>query len=92
MDGEHCLRGFSNRDIRSRMTGTRWLQACASDAKNACGNVGRRFRRLHAHRLIARVPRTRRWRVTSYGRQATGTSLDLREHHVPNVYTTAAVA
>ena len=27
MTGEHCLHGFTNRDIRSRLTGTRWLRA-----------------------------------------------------------------
>jgi hypothetical protein len=92
LDGEHCLRGFTNRDIRSRLTGTRWLRACASDEKKASAKVGRCFRRLHAHGLIATIPRTRRWRVTAYGRQAMGTSLYLREHHFPNVYATAAAA
>ena len=91
MDGEHCLRGLSNRDLRSRLTGTRWLRASASNPKKARAKVGRCFRRLHAHGLIARIPRTRRWRVTSYGRQAMGTLLDLHEHHFPNVYATAAV-
>jgi hypothetical protein len=27
MAGEHCLHGFTSRDIRSRLTGTRWLRA-----------------------------------------------------------------
>jgi hypothetical protein len=39
-----------------------------------------------AHGLIAKIPRTRRWRVTRYGRQVMGTSVYLREHHFPNVY------
>jgi hypothetical protein len=29
--------------------------------------VSRSFRRFHAHRLIAEIPRTRRWRVPSMG-------------------------
>lgn len=92
MDGEHCLRGFTNRDIRSQLTKTRWLRSCADDPKKASAKVGRCFRRLHAHGLIAKIPRTRRWRVTAYGHQAMGTSLYLREHHFPNVYATAAAA
>ena len=46
--------------------------------------------RLHAHGLIAKSPRTRRWRVTNYGRNVMGTSLYLREHHFPNVYSGVA--
>ena len=44
----------------------------------------------HAHGLIAKIPRTRRWRVTNYGRNVMGTSLYLREHHFPNVYSGVA--
>jgi hypothetical protein len=70
MAGEHCLRGFTNRDIRSKLTRTRWLRSCADDPKKDRAKVGRCFRRLHAHRLFANIPRTRRWRVTAYGHQA----------------------
>ena len=86
MAGEHCLHGFTNRDIRSQPTNTRWLRSCADDPKKASAKVGRCSRRLHAHDLIAKIPRTRRWRVTNYGSNVMGTSLYLREHHFPNVY------
>ena len=43
--------------------------------------------RIHVLGLIAKIPRTRRWRVTNYGRNFMGTSQYLlREHHSPNVY------
>ena len=42
--------------------------------------------RIHTHGLIAKISRTRRWLVTNYGRNVMGTSLYLREHHLPNVY------
>lgn len=61
-------------------------RACADDPKKASAKVGRCFRRLHAHGLIAKIPRTRRWRVTDYGRKVMGTTMYLREHHFPNVY------
>jgi hypothetical protein len=86
MVGEHCLHGFTSRDIRSRLSGTRWLRTCADDPKKVSAKVGRCFRRLHAHGLIAKIPRTRRWRVTHYGRKVMGTTMYLREHHFPNVY------
>jgi hypothetical protein len=40
---------------------------------------------VDAHGLIAKVPRTRRWRVTDYGRNVIGTTMYLREHHFQNV-------
>ena len=86
MDGEHSLRGFTNRDIRSQLTKARWLHSCADDPKQASAKVGRCFRRLHAHGLIAKIPRTRRWPVTDYGCKLMGTTMYLREHHFPNVY------
>jgi hypothetical protein len=86
MAGEHCLHGFTNRDIRSRLSGRRWLRACADDPKNASAKVGRCFRRLHAHGVIAEIPRTRRCRVTDYGHKAMGAAIYLREHHFRNVY------
>jgi hypothetical protein len=49
MVGEHCLHGFTNRDIRSRLTSTRLLRSCADDPKKASARVSRCFRRLHAH-------------------------------------------
>jgi hypothetical protein len=92
MGGEHSLHGFTGRDIRSQPTKTRWLRSCADEPKKASAKVGRCFRRLHSHGLIAKITRTRRWRVTAYGHQAMSTSLHLREHHFPNVCGTAAAA
>ena len=50
--------------------------------------VSRAFRRSHAHGLIAKIPRTRRWRVTAYG-QVMEASFCLRDH-VPNGYSRIA--
>jgi hypothetical protein len=52
------LHGFTNRDIRSQLSGTRWLGACADDPKKASAKVGRCFRPLHARGLIDKIPRT----------------------------------
>lgn len=86
MVGEHCLHGFTSRDIRSRLSGTRWLRTCADDPKKVSAKVGRCFRRLHAHGLIAKIPRTRRWRVSDHGCKVMGSTMYLRERHFPNVY------
>lgn len=85
MAGEHSLHGFTHRDIRTSLARAPLLRACATDPKRARASVGRCFRRLRAHGLIARVPRTRRRRVTDYRRTVMGTTMCLREHHFLNV-------
>lgn len=45
----------------------------------------RAFVLARAHRLIAKIPQTRRWRMTHDGRNVMGTWLVLREHRFPNV-------
>ena len=86
MAGEHCLRGFTNRDVREQLASTAHLRACGHDPRKQSAKVSRTFHRLHAHGLIAQIPHTRPWRVTTYGRHVMGTSLYLREHHFPNAY------
>jgi len=71
--------------MREQLTSTRLLRSCADDPKKANAKVTRCFRRLHAPGLIAKIPRTRCWRVTRYAQQVMGTSLYLREHQFPNV-------
>ncbi len=73
--------GRSNASLR--------LRSCADDPKKDSAKISLGFRRSHAHGLISKIPRTRRWRVTDYGHQAIGTSLYLREHHFTNVYSGA---
>jgi len=90
MDGEHCLRGFTNRDIRSKLQSTQHLRSIGQDRKKASSKVSRIFRRFHAHGLIAKIPRSRRWRVTHYGRGVMGTALYLREHDFARAYARSA--
>jgi hypothetical protein len=40
--------------------------------------VTRLFRRLDAHGLIAKIPRSRRWRVSLVGRRTMSTAIKLR--------------
>jgi hypothetical protein len=86
MDRGHCLRGFTNRDIRIRLQSTQHLRPYAQDRKKASSKVSRIFRRFHAHGLIAKLPGSRRWRVTLYGRRVMGTALYIREHDFIRVH------
>ena len=91
MDGNHCLRGFSNRDIRERLARTPLFKDCPNNSKRApTGKVTRIFRRFRAHGLIAKVPRTRRWRVTTYGRRVMAAALYMRQCDFPRFYAQGA--
>ena len=90
MAGEHCLKGFSNRDIRDRLTSSSHLRTCDKNPRKQSAKVSRIFRRFRAHGLIAKIPHTRRWRVTRYGRRVMGTALYLRDHQFPRAYSQIA--
>jgi hypothetical protein len=90
MDGEHYLRGFTNRDIRNKLQSTLHLKSCGLDPKKQSSKISRTFRRFHAHGLIAKVSRTRRWRVTLYGQRVMGTALYLRDADFPRMYSAPA--
>ena len=90
MDGEHCLKGFNNRNIRAKLQSTQHLVSCVKNRKKESAKVSRIFRRFHAHGLIAKIPRTRRWRVTLYGRRVMGSSLYIRNLDFPRAYSLMA--
>lgn len=76
--------------IQAQLESTSHLNSCGHDPRKQSAKVSRIFRRFHAHGLIAKISRTRRWRVTRYGRQVMSTPLYLREHHFPNAYSRIA--
>ena len=91
MAGEHCIRGFSNADIRQRLENSPHLQDL-QDARRQSAKVSRILNRFHVHRLIAKIPHTRRWRVSDRGRQVMAASLRLREVSFPTLYSQQAAA
>ena len=69
MAGEHCVRGFTIREIRSQLASSVPPRACAHDPRKQSMKLSPTFRRFHAHGLLARIPHARRWRRTHYRRQ-----------------------
>jgi len=69
MAGEHCLAGLTNADIRARLADSPHLRHFKGDEKRESAEVSRILSRFHAHRPIAKIPGTRRWRVTDRGRR-----------------------
>jgi hypothetical protein len=74
LDGDHVPRGFRNPDIREPLFG------CPKPLRferRASAAVGRLLKRLHVRHLVAKIPRTRRWRVTERGRHLLGLAVQL---------------
>ena len=62
----------------------------AAEAAQHSGQVTRLLRRLHIHQLIAKIPRSRRWRVSRRGRRVMAAAIKLREVAYPSLYAEAA--
>jgi hypothetical protein len=48
------------------------------------------LRRIYAHRLIAKTPHSRRWRVFLSGRRVMAAAVTLRQVAYPSLYADAA--
>jgi len=80
LDGDHIARGFRNQDIRTALHGP--------DGKlpgRRSAAVGRLLKRLHQRQMIAKIPRTRRWRVTETGRRLLSLTVTLYRETWPQL-------
>jgi len=82
LDGDHIARGFRNADIREPLFGHPKPSALQRRASAA---VGRLLKRLQVRHLVAKVPRTRRWRVTQRGRHLLGVAVQLYQRTWPEL-------
>ncbi len=83
--GGHHVRGFTNRDIRERLAELKALGPRTRSAQKLSAKVSR----LHVYGLIAKIPRSRRWRITKTGLRVVGSALKLREQTFPDLYASA---
>lgn len=74
LSGDHLLRGLRNAEIRESLCGP---VADPRERQRQANRVTRLLKRLHVRGLIAKIPRTRRWRVTAHGHQLLGTLVRL---------------
>jgi len=90
INGEHSLKGFTKRDIRRKLETTLQFKTWNKDPKQQSSKVGRILRKFHAHGLIAKISRTRSWKVTAYGNRVMATALYLRDSDFPRAYPSRA--
>jgi predicted transcriptional regulator len=82
MRGEHLMQGFCNRDIRQHLVApTRTVQ----QARRISARISRLLKRLHAHGLIAKVQRSRRWRITQKGHWLMSAILTIHHDNYPQI-------
>jgi hypothetical protein len=79
--GEHLIQGFRNRDIVRRLYPDRPVSQSIRQQRSR--KITRLLRMLWTHRLIAKIPRSRRWRVTTQGRRLMSSTMVLRHVDVP---------
>jgi hypothetical protein len=81
MRGEYSLQGFANRNLCGTLFPLSSPDPAESRRRRA--RVSRLLKRLHVHGLIAKIPRTRRWRVTPKGHALMTTVLILHHESYP---------
>jgi hypothetical protein len=86
--GEHRLQGFRNKDLARQLyaKGTK----DPAEGRRRCGRVSRLIQLLRAHGLVAKIPRTRRYRVTARGELLMSAALKVKEIHLPKKISEAA--
>ncbi len=87
MRGEHLISGFRNRDLRCRLCRP---GVTGRDRRRQAAGVSRLLKRLHVHGLIAKIPRSRRWRATAKGQPVMAMALTLHHEEYPRYLTAKA--
>jgi len=62
----------------------------AAADRRSSAQVSRLVKRLHLRGLVAKIPRSRRWRITQLGHTVLGAAIHLREDQFPAAYFKAA--
>ena len=83
-DGRYLISGFRNRDIG------KVIFPDMEDAKKLSSKTSRTLRKLRQHGLIKKVPRSRRYHVTSKGRRIMGVLIELYHKDYPELMAKAA--
>ena len=84
---QHTINGFKNRDLARRLY--RHPPQDADEAHRRCERVSRLIVKLRGHGLVAKVPRSRLYRVTHYGNRVLSAAISLHDDSYPDKYLAA---
>src|ERR1700677_496540 len=73
--GDHIAQGFRKHDIRAKLYPKEKNNKKDRQRQRHSAGVGSMLKRLHVRGLVAKVPRSRRWRITDQGRRILGAAL-----------------
>jgi hypothetical protein len=90
LSGANTINGFRNQDIRARLSGSAFLRSCGRCIAKQSAKISRLLKRFHIYGLIAKVPRTRRWRLTKRGWALLSAAISLKEQTFPVLYAQAS--
>lgn len=76
LKGEHRIHGFRNRDIAEVLQPLK--NPTKADDRKRMAKVSRQLRILKAHKLIAKIPRSHRYRITPNGDSLMGAVIKMR--------------
>lgn len=80
--GEHHLHGLRNRDVARHLFGE--APTDARERRRQSARVSRLLQLLRAHGLLAKIQRSRRYRVTRLGHQLMSAAVAVRYKYFPN--------
>jgi len=80
LDGSHCINGFRNKDLRNHVFDN---AKTAEETKKLSSKATRIIRKLRVHKLIAKIPRSTRYKVTDKGFRILSVSLKLKKKDFP---------
>lgn len=86
--GDNTINGFRNRDLARRLY--RRPAHDIDEAHRRCERVSRLIVKLRGHGLVAKVPRSRLYRVTHYGNRVLTAAISLHDDGFPERYLSAA--
>jgi hypothetical protein len=86
--GEHAIQGFRNRGIWQRLYPK--PPKSPEEAKRRCARVSRLIAKLRGHGLVAKIQKSRLYRVTSRGQRLMSAALRYRDEGLPAAQDAAA--
>jgi len=86
--GEHFIQGFRASDLAMRLEII--VPDDPTERKRHSARINRKLRLLRGHGLIARIPRSRRYKITDIGMKFMNAAIDLRTTGIPDIFKQAA--